>query len=328
MRVVSWNLQHGVPDPVGRPALGARGRPLRDAGGRRLRVPGARPRAARRTRFAHQGAAARRGPRRRGAVGAGQALARGRRRRTRSSSAARCCEPTWSRCPAPGERRVAVLASVGGRRAGAGRWPPPTCPSIRRSRDRAAAHGARRAGRARPKPWVLAGDLNLLPAQVAPRRRARPATTCSTGPFTINARTRPNRRLDHVLRQRRGDDRQRHREAALLTTTCAVVGRPSELTRQVGRRSDRGSRELQVGVAVGVGLDEAVGLLVAVLLGRALHEVGARALERAAHAAVEADLGAAHGVDDHAGGVGGVVHLELELDRERARRRSCGPRGG
>src|SRR3546814_9656559 len=74
---------------------------------------------------------------------------------------------------------------------------------------------------------------------------------------------------------------------------------------------------LQVGLAVGVGLDEAVGLLVAVLPAGALHEVGARALEGAAHASVEPDLGAADRVDDHAGGVGGVVHLELELDVER-----------
>src|SRR5215211_7615918 len=56
--------------------------------------------------------------------------------------------------------------------------------------------------------------------------------------------------------------------------------------------------------------------LVAVLNGRALHEVRGRAEQRTADAPVLGDLAAAEGVDDHAGRVGGVPDLELELDVE------------
>src|SRR5215207_6248891 len=56
--------------------------------------------------------------------------------------------------------------------------------------------------------------------------------------------------------------------------------------------------------------------LVAVLNGRALHEVRGRAEQRTADAPVLGDLAAAERVDDHAGRVGGVPHLELELDVE------------
>src|SRR5215203_4696379 len=56
--------------------------------------------------------------------------------------------------------------------------------------------------------------------------------------------------------------------------------------------------------------------LVAILNGRALHEVRGRAEQRTADAPVLGDLAAAEGVDDHAGRVGGVPHLELELDVE------------
>ena len=45
VRVVSSNLQHGVPDPVGRAGAAPRRRAAARAGRRRLRVPGARPRA-------------------------------------------------------------------------------------------------------------------------------------------------------------------------------------------------------------------------------------------------------------------------------------------
>ena len=64
-------------------------------------------------------------------------------------------------------------------------------------------------------------------------------------------------------------------------------------------------------------LGHAAALVVGMLHRRRLHEVAAGALERAGEAAVEADLGAAHGVDDDAGAVRRVDHLELELDVER-----------
>ena len=50
---------------------------------------------------------------------------------------------------------------------------------------------------------------------------------------------------------------------------------------------------------------------------RRLHEVRARAVELAADAVVEGELAAAHGVDDDAGRVRGVPHLELELEVQR-----------
>src|SRR4029450_3383904 len=46
---------------------------------------------------------------------------------------------------------------------------------------------------------------------------------------------------------------------------------------------------------------------------RRLHEVGGGAEQRPADPAVKGELGAAHGVDHHAGRVGGVPDLELEL---------------
>jgi endonuclease/exonuclease/phosphatase family metal-dependent hydrolase len=50
----------------------------------------------------------------------------------------------------------------------------------------------------RPKPWVLAGDLNLQPHQMT-AVVDRAGYDVVEGPFTINARTGLNRRLDHVL---------------------------------------------------------------------------------------------------------------------------------
>src|SRR5215211_1731251 len=63
-------------------------------------------------------------------------------------------------------------------------------------------------------------------------------------------------------------------------------------------------------------VDQLARFLVAVLDGRALHEVRGWAEQRAADAAVVGDFAAAEGVDDHAGRVGGVPYLELELDVE------------
>src|SRR5215207_8258301 len=62
--------------------------------------------------------------------------------------------------------------------------------------------------------------------------------------------------------------------------------------------------------------DQLARFLVAVLDGRTLHEVGGRAEQRTADAAVLGDLAAAEGVDDYASRVGGVPYLELEFDVE------------
>src|SRR5512143_2785053 len=53
------------------------------------------------------------------------------------------------------------------------------------------------------------------------------------------------------------------------------------------------------------------------LLGRSLEEVGRRAYDGPTKLAVQRDLGAADGVDPHAGRVGAVPDLELDLDVER-----------
>src|SRR5688572_6057489 len=69
--------------------------------------------------------------------------------------------------------------------------------------------------------------------------------------------------------------------------------------------------------AVGEVLDHLASLFVAVLHGRRLHEICRRPEQRAADAAVLGELGATDGVDDDAGRVRRVPHLELQLDVER-----------
>ena len=50
----------------------------------------------------------------------------------------------------------------------------------------------------RPGPWILAGDLNLEPTDVAPIADEH-GFDLLHGPFTHSARRRPTRRLDHIL---------------------------------------------------------------------------------------------------------------------------------
>jgi endonuclease/exonuclease/phosphatase family metal-dependent hydrolase len=194
VRIVSWNLQHGVPDPVGRPAL-------------ERAVPGLRELAA--------------------DVYAFQELDRGRWR-TRFENQAEVLGDwlggtvVWARAkhwlwaaqgnalivrgevlesdvvvlPGEGERRVAIVASVGvaGRRYSVATTHLSLDPAVARRQLRVALGALTE----RAKPWVLAGDCNLLPAQVA-RLADVAGFDLVDGPFTVNARTRPNRRLDHVL---------------------------------------------------------------------------------------------------------------------------------
>src|SRR5436309_12161500 len=63
--------------------------------------------------------------------------------------------------------------------------------------------------------------------------------------------------------------------------------------------------------------DQLARLLIGVLHGRRLHEIGGGPLEGAADAAVERDLCAAHRVDDDAGRVRRVPDLQLELEVQR-----------
>ena len=65
------------------------------------------------------------------------------------------------------------------------------------------------------------------------------------------------------------------------------------------------------------GFDVGVRLFVVDLHWWGLHEVGGCRQQRAADAAVQADLGGADRVDDDAGGVRGVPHFELVFERDR-----------
>src|SRR3970040_1737052 len=56
--------------------------------------------------------------------------------------------------------------------------------------------------------------------------------------------------------------------------------------------------------------------VIAELLGRRLEEIGRRSNDRPAEFAVQADPGAADGVDHHARRVGAVPHFELHFDVE------------
>src|SRR5215203_2578736 len=95
-------------------------------------------------------------------------------------------------------------------------------------------------------------------------------------------------------------------------------GRRSKLTAmspQLGQVGPKGGAH-PLSRSPGELLDQLTRFLVAVLNGRALHEVRGRAEQRTTDAAVLGDFAAAEGVDDHAGRVGGIPHLELELDVE------------
>src|SRR5580704_1096107 len=61
-------------------------------------------------------------------------------------------------------------------------------------------------------------------------------------------------------------------------------------------------------------LDHLVADVVVVLDRRRFHEVGRRPEQGPADAPIEGELGAPDRVDDHPGRVGGVPHLELELE--------------
>jgi endonuclease/exonuclease/phosphatase family metal-dependent hydrolase len=194
MRIVSWNLQHGVPDPVGRPALDRAVPDLLDLDADvyafqeldRGRV---------RTRFAHQAEVLGE------ALGGTVVWAKAKHWLWASQGNAlvvrgEVLESEVVVLPGEGERRVAVVASLGvaGRRYSVATTHLSLDPAVARRQLRVALGALSE----RPKPWVLAGDCNLLPAQVE-RLADVAGFDLVDGPFTVNARTRPTRRLDHVL---------------------------------------------------------------------------------------------------------------------------------
>ncbi len=196
MRVVSSNLQHGVPDPVGRPRLSSAVSLLRaldadvyafqELDHRRWR-----------TRFAHQGRALATAldgelvwARAKRVLWGGQANALVVRGEVQSHEV--------RTLDGPGERRIAILATVAVRGV---LWsvatthlsldPGTAVLQLGATLDRLSAL---------PAPRVLLGDLNLRPERVAPVAESA-GYGLGAGPNTINARTDLNRRLDHVLVQ-------------------------------------------------------------------------------------------------------------------------------
>ena len=99
--------------------------------------------------------------------------------------------------PGEGERRVAIVASLGvaGRRYSVATTHLSLDPAVARRQLRV---GARRAGPSGPSRGCWRATCNLLPAQVD-RLADVAGFDLVDGAFTVNARTRPNRRLDHVL---------------------------------------------------------------------------------------------------------------------------------
>lgn len=196
MRVATWNLQHGVPDPKGPPDLARGLAPLRalDADIYALQEL---DRGRWRTRFAHQ--AARLGD----ALGGEVLWAPAKHRLWAAQGNALIVRGAVLAhevltLPGPGERRVAIVATVVVR---GGQWSiatthlslEPAFAVLQLERTLDALEGS-------PGPWVLVGDLNLRPERVAPIAGAV-GYQLLDGPPTINARTGLNRRLDHVLVQ-------------------------------------------------------------------------------------------------------------------------------
>jgi endonuclease/exonuclease/phosphatase family metal-dependent hydrolase len=194
VRIVSANLQHGVPDPVGRPALLRAIDPLRDLG---ADVWGLQELDHRRLRsgFADQGrllaeeldgepvwALAKR------VLLGGQANAlvvRGE-----------VVEREVVELAGEGERRVLVFAVVV---VEGDRWTVGTTHlALRPAVARAQLSEALHLLITRPGPWVLAGDLNLEPPDAGPIADEH-GFDLLAGPLTHSARRTPTRRLDHIL---------------------------------------------------------------------------------------------------------------------------------
>lgn len=196
MRIVSSNLQHGVPDPVGPPALGRAVAPLAQL---RADVYGLQEldHWRLRTRWRNQGRALAR------QLGGRLALSRAKHWLWAAQANALIVrgdiishERVVLR--GPGERRVVGIAAV---RLGDERW---SVANTHLSLDpevatQQLADCLRSLGRL-PAPRVLVGDLNLRPDRVA-GLAADSGYALLEGDDTINARTGLNRRLDHVLVQ-------------------------------------------------------------------------------------------------------------------------------
>lgn len=194
MRVVTWNLQHGVPDPKGPPDLARAVEPLRALGADVYALQEL-DRGRWRTRCAHQAA------RLADALGGELAWARAKHHLWGSQANALVVRGEIVArevvvLPEGGERRVALLALVV---AGGRRW---SLATTHLSLDTATAERQLRAVLEAldhwPAPRVVMGDLNLAPGWVAPAAEAA-GYHVVPGPATVDARRTPDRRLDHLL---------------------------------------------------------------------------------------------------------------------------------
>ena len=196
MRIVSWNLQHGVPDPKGRAALGRAVDPLRSLAGDVYALQEL-DRGHLRTGLEHQGAVLA------DALEGQLVWARAKHRVWAAQANALVVrgEVVGSevlRLPGRGERRVAALALVVVRGE---RWSVATAHlALDAATAQAQLEVALGVLVAWPAPHVLVGDLNLVAARVAPVATGA-GFTMVDGPPTIDARRVLRRRLDHVLLQ-------------------------------------------------------------------------------------------------------------------------------
>lgn len=194
MRIVSANVQHGVPDPRGRPDLLAVGPVLRALGADVVALQEL-DRWRCRTRLVHQGRQIA------GALDGELVWARAKHWLLMAQGNALVVRGTvlaqeLVTLPGPGERRVAALARVS---LADGEWSVGcTHLSLHAPTAVEQLRSALQALDRLPPPWVLAGDLNLEPAAVAAVATDMGYQPLS-GPATVDARSVPRRRLDHVL---------------------------------------------------------------------------------------------------------------------------------
>ncbi len=196
MRVVSANLQHGLPDPIGRPDLMRALAPLRALDADVYAFQELDHRRCR-TWWADQAGQLA------NALDGKLLAARGKgwlwaSQRNALVVRGEIVEREVLRLPAGGEVRVAAVAQVV---LGGQRWSIATAhlsldPQLAAVQLEVTLDAlASRAG-----PRVLAGDLNLRPERVDVVAAAK-GWELVDGPHTINARTGLNRRLDHILVQ-------------------------------------------------------------------------------------------------------------------------------
>src|SRR3954453_20479693 len=151
---------------------------------------------------------------------------------------------------------------------------------------------------------------------VVPRARQQPwgdGVTC----FTETPRIAPRSDRDWAQRVNMLPKRKRG-EASEMETLCSGNGvTPAWRRPRPGSTGRSGPASLVFPLPADELLDGASGLVVAVLLGRRLHEIARRRQDRTTDSAVLRELRRPHGVDDDPRGVRRVPDLELVLEVER-----------